>query len=48
MMTTKSLRFAIFLMLAFAIPYGARAANLKVPATVTAGSGLTIPTSGSG
>ena len=48
MMTTKSLRFAIFLMLACAIPYGARAANLKVPATVTAGSGLTIPTSGSG
>ncbi len=48
MMTTKSLRFAIFLMLACAIPYGARAANLKVPATVTAGNGLTIPTSGSG
>ncbi len=47
-MTMKSLRFAIFLMLACAIPYAARAATLNVPATVTAGSGLAISTSGSG
>ncbi len=48
MTTMKSLRLAIFLMLASAVPYAVQAAVLKVPATVTAGSGLAIPTSGSG
>ncbi len=47
-MTMKSFRLAIFLMLASAVPYAMQAAALKVPATVTAGSGLAIPTSGSG
>jgi hypothetical protein len=47
-MTMKSLRVAIFLVLATAIPYAAQAAAVKLPATVTAGNGLAIPTSGSG
>ncbi len=47
-MTMKSFRFAIFLAMAWALPYAAQAATLKVPATVTAGNGLAIPTSGSG
>ena len=47
-MTMKSLRFAIFLLLACSLPCGVQAADLKVPATVTAGSGLAVPTSGSG
>ncbi len=47
-MMMKSLRFAILLMLACATPYGLRAATLNVPATVIAGNGLAIPTSGSG
>jgi hypothetical protein len=44
----KSLRLTIFLLLASTVPYAAQAADLKVPATVTAGNGLSIPTSGSG
>jgi hypothetical protein len=47
-MTMKSLRLAIFLLLASAIPYATQAADLRVPATVTAGNGLAVPTSGSG
>ncbi len=47
-MAMKSLRSAILLMLACATPYGVWAATLNVPATVIAGNGVAIPTSGSG
>jgi hypothetical protein len=44
----RQLRFAIVLLVACCVGTAARSAELKVPATVTAGDGLTIPTSGSG
>ncbi len=47
-MMMKSLRFAILLVLACATVYSVRAATLNVPATVVAGNGLAVPTSGSG
>ena len=48
MMPMKTFRFAIALLLACFIPIVAHAASLKVPATVTAGSRVSISTSGSG
>lgn len=44
----NNFRLVILLLLAAVIPYGVQAATLNVPATVTAGNGLTIPTTGTG
>jgi hypothetical protein len=44
----KELRFAIVVLATCCIAIALQAAELKVPSTVTAGAGLTIPTSGSG
>jgi hypothetical protein len=45
---TNNLRFLTLLLTVGLSAVGANAADLKVPATLAAGSGLSIPTSGSG
>ncbi len=44
----RQLRFAIVLLTASLLAPGAQSSELKVPSTVTAGSGLTIPATGNG